>query len=189
MKLIQRFASTRTTRMPALWGYPRHLMIIHTIESYWIPSQKRQSQSCKFKEFSKISNFLILLETLHATHILKLLDNICKYKMDPMSIVEDTERTRFCPQTDRRSRWNQYNPLSTLLKRVGGIMRQPYWFRRREELGDGEWHPLSSVISVNLITTHIQHLFLSPLVYALKVCLLSNCPFPFVPHNPDINTT
>ena len=26
-----------------------------------------------------------------------------KYEMDPMSIVEDTERTRFCPQTDRRT--------------------------------------------------------------------------------------
>ena len=38
-------------------------------------------------------------------------------KMDPMSIVEDTERTRFCPQTDRRTRWYQYTPLSTSLKR------------------------------------------------------------------------
>ena len=28
---------------------------------------------------------------------------MCKYEMDPMSIVEDTERTRFCPQTDRRT--------------------------------------------------------------------------------------
>ena len=26
---------------------------------------------------------------------------MCKYEMDPMSIVEDTERTRFCPQTDK----------------------------------------------------------------------------------------
>ena len=42
---------------------------------------------------------------------------MCKYEMDPMSIVEDTERTRFCPQTDRRTRWNQYTPLSTSLKR------------------------------------------------------------------------
>ena len=34
-----------------------------------------------------------------------------------MSIVEDRELTRFCPQTDRRTRWYQYTPLSTLLKR------------------------------------------------------------------------
>ena len=26
---------------------------------------------------------------------------MCKYEMDPTSIVEDTERTRFCPQTDK----------------------------------------------------------------------------------------
>ena len=26
---------------------------------------------------------------------------MCKYEMDPMSILEDTEQTRFCPQTDR----------------------------------------------------------------------------------------
>ena len=53
-------------------------MITHTIESYWISKR-----------------------ALHATHLLKLLDKMCKYEMDPMSIVEDTERTRFCPQTDR----------------------------------------------------------------------------------------
>ena len=25
---------------------------------------------------------------------------MCKYEMDPVSIVEDTERTPFCPQMD-----------------------------------------------------------------------------------------
>ena len=28
---------------------------------------------------------------------------MCKYEMDPASIVEDTERTRFVQQTDRRT--------------------------------------------------------------------------------------
>ena len=37
---------------------------------------------------------------LHAIHLLKLLDKMCKYEMDPTSIVEDTEWTQFCPQTD-----------------------------------------------------------------------------------------
>ena len=37
------------------------------------------------------------------THLLKLLDKMCKYEMDPMSIVENTEQTRFCPQTERRT--------------------------------------------------------------------------------------
>ena len=39
------------TRTPAFWGYPCRLMITHTIESYWIPSQ-----IYKFKKFAKISN-------------------------------------------------------------------------------------------------------------------------------------
>ena len=81
---------TRTTRTPAFWGYPRRLMITHSIESYWIPSQKKTK-----------SIFLILKQTLHATHLLKLLEKMCKYELDPTSIVEDTERTPFCPQTDR----------------------------------------------------------------------------------------
>ena len=34
-------SATRTTRMPAFWGYPRHPMITHTIDSYWIPSQNK----------------------------------------------------------------------------------------------------------------------------------------------------
>ena len=76
----------------------RRLMITHTIESYWIPSQ-----SNKFKEFDKITNFWILKQTLHTVHLLKLLEKMCKYEMDPTSIVEDTKRTRFCPQTDRRT--------------------------------------------------------------------------------------
>ena len=35
------------------------------------------------------------------THLLKLLDKVYEYEMDLVSIVEDTERTRFCPQMDR----------------------------------------------------------------------------------------
>ena len=34
---------------------------------------------------------------------MKLRDKMCKYEMDPMSIVEETEGTRFCPQMDRRT--------------------------------------------------------------------------------------
>ena len=41
-------------------------------------------------------------KTRHATHLLKLVDKICKYAMDPSGIVEDTERTRFGLQTDGR---------------------------------------------------------------------------------------
>ena len=36
-------------------------------------------------------------------HPLKLLDKICKYEMDLVSIVEDTEQEWFCPQMDTRT--------------------------------------------------------------------------------------
>ena len=38
--------------MPAFWGYPRRLMITHTIEV-----KRKQSQTYKFKEFAKILKF------------------------------------------------------------------------------------------------------------------------------------
>ena len=61
----------------------------------------RQSERWNFKEIVKNSNFRICHKTQHATHILKLVDKICKYEMDAASIVDDTQRARFCPQTDR----------------------------------------------------------------------------------------
>ena len=65
-------------------------MIIHYIESHLDPKSNEDKVSYKFTEFAKISNFEILKQTLH---LLKLLDKMCKYEMDPTSIVEDTERT------------------------------------------------------------------------------------------------
>ena len=65
--------------------------------------KRRQCQSYKFKEFAKISNFQILKQNFYVAHLLKLLDKMCKYEMDPKGIVEDTERTRFCPLTDGRT--------------------------------------------------------------------------------------
>ena len=74
-------------------------MITQTIVSYRIPSQKTKSKY-NFKTFVKNSNFGILAKNLNATHLLKLLDKMYKYEMDPVSIVEDTEWTLFCPQMD-----------------------------------------------------------------------------------------
>ena len=90
--------------MPAFWGFP---LQPHEYPILWLhvgsQIKTRQSQSYKFKEFDKILNFWNLKNTLHATHLLKLLDKIRKYEIDLASIVEDTERTRFCPQMDRRT--------------------------------------------------------------------------------------
>ena len=75
---------TRTTRTPSFWGLPYHWVILD-------PKSKEDKV--------KVTN----LKNSPKFHLLKLLDKMCKYEMDPMSIVEDTERTRFCPQTDRQT--------------------------------------------------------------------------------------
>ena len=65
-------------------------MITHITGSYQIPSQnKTKSKLQILKELPKI--FKILLETLHATHLLKLLDKMYKYEMDPTRTVGATE--------------------------------------------------------------------------------------------------
>ena len=82
-------------------------MITHTTDSYRIKSHyNTKSQLRTLKKLPKIQ----ILEfwkkkkkKLDATHPLKLLDMMCKYEMDPASIVEDTEQTRFCPQMDGRT--------------------------------------------------------------------------------------
>ena len=71
----------------------------------------------------KVTNFE-KLPKLHATHLLKLLDNMCKYEMDPMSIIEDTERTRFGPQTDRRTDGQGDTSIPPInFVEAGGIMK------------------------------------------------------------------
>ena len=70
----------------------------------------RQSQGYKFKEIDKNLNFGFFHTTQHARHLLKLVDEMCKYEMDLASIVEDTEQTWFCPQTDGRMDGWTYSP-------------------------------------------------------------------------------
>ena len=60
------------------------------------------------------------------TYIGKLLDDMCKYEMDPACIVEDAEQTRSCPQMDRRAdgrgETSIPSPLSTSFKWVQIIL-------------------------------------------------------------------
>ena len=72
-----------------------------------------------------MSKIQILQETLHAAHLLKLLNRMYEYEMDPTRTVGTTEwlldgRTdgRIYRQTDIRTEWNQY-PQTTSL--CGGI--------------------------------------------------------------------
>ena len=86
---------TRTTRTPAFWGYPPPP---HDYPLYWVKlDPKWKEDKVKVTNLKNSPKF----QTLHVTHLLKLLDKMCKYEMDPTSIVEDTEQTPFCPQTDK----------------------------------------------------------------------------------------
>ena len=63
----------------------------------WITSMGNQSY--KFKKIAKISNFEILQQTLHVTHLMKFLYKMYKYEMDPTRTVEATVRTRDAGRT------------------------------------------------------------------------------------------
>ena len=68
------------------------ILVIHNFTSD--PKSKQDKVKVRnFKKLPKILNFDILQETLHATHLLKLLDKMYKYEMDPTRTVGVTERT------------------------------------------------------------------------------------------------
>ena len=75
-------------------------MITHAIDSYWISSQNKAKPFTFFLKNAKNYNSRILQQTLQTTHRLKLLDKMYEYKMDPTSLFEDKEQTRFRPGTD-----------------------------------------------------------------------------------------
>ena len=79
-------------------------------DSHQIPSQKKAKLI-----FFKLPKNQILQETLQATHLLKLLDKMYKYEMDPLRTVGATERTRGAGRTDG---WSETNiPPTTSLCR------------------------------------------------------------------------
>ena len=125
---------TRTTRTQAFWDTAQSPMITLTSGSHQIPSQNKTKS--KLQMLKKLPKIQILLSTLHTTHLLKLLDKMYKYEMDPTRIVGATERTWDAGQTDGRTdgrvdgrtdgrtdgwrEWNQYNPQQ--LRCVWGII-------------------------------------------------------------------
>ena len=68
--------------------------------------------------------FEILQETLQATQLLKLLDKMCKYEMDPTKTICATEPARGAGRTDGRTdgqtdgwrEWNQYTPNNFVVR-------------------------------------------------------------------------
>ena len=79
-------------------------MITHTIDQFISDPNSKQDKvkATNLKNLPKL-RFFFKRKTSQATHLLKLLDKMCKYEMDPASIVEDTERAGFCPQADRQT--------------------------------------------------------------------------------------
>ena len=92
-----------TTILPEFWDTPRRPMITHSSVIH-IRSQvkTRQSPSYKFQKIAKNLYFEIMQQTLHLTHLLKLLDKMYKYEMDPTRTVGATERTRDVGRTDKQ---------------------------------------------------------------------------------------
>ena len=79
---------------------PRRPMITHTIDSYQIPSQNKTKWKLRIWKFAQNSNFIILQKIItRHTFWSCLVRCVNLLEMDLASIVEVTERTRFCPQT------------------------------------------------------------------------------------------
>ena len=80
--------TTRTTRTPAFWGYPPPP---HDYPYYWfILNPKSKQDKVKITIWRICPNFKLFnfdKKTLHTTQLLKLLDKMCKYIMDPAGSI------------------------------------------------------------------------------------------------------
>ena len=105
------------TRTPAFWGYPRYPMITHSIDSYWIPRQtKTKSKLQIFKNLPKLQ-FLKYYNELCTWHTFwSCLIRCVNMKWIQLVLKIQSGHYSVHRWTDRRTRWNQYTPLSTLLK-------------------------------------------------------------------------
>ena len=95
--------------LDTLPGWPKKL---HLNRPAQCAGQKQDK--VKVTNFKKLPKIQILQETLHATHLLKLLDKMYKYEMDPTRTVGTTERTRDAGRKDgqtdgRTDGWSETN--------------------------------------------------------------------------------
>ena len=91
LEQLERLCSGDTPATPWL-----PILVIHIRSQVKI----RQSQSNKFIKIAKNSNYEILHRTLHRRHLLKLLDKMYEYEMDPTRTAGATERTRDAGRMD-----------------------------------------------------------------------------------------
>ena len=80
-------------------------LIIHNIDQPILDLKSKQDKvkGSNLKNLPKLQNFEFWKKIIHDTPF--EVDKMCKYEMEPVSIVEDTGRTvtRFCPQMDRQT--------------------------------------------------------------------------------------
>ena len=103
-------------------------MIIDTSDSHQIPSENKTKSKLQIvKKIAKNTNFEIVQEISHATHLLKLLDKMYKYEMDPTKTMGTTERTRDAGRTDGRTDGVKpvYPPTTSLYN--DGIFWVDHW--------------------------------------------------------------
>ena len=93
-------------------------LITHTSDSHHIPSQNKTKSKLHIKKIGKNRNLVILQETLHTTHLLKLLGKMYKYEMDPTRTVGATEQICDVGRMDGRTEWNQYTPNNFVVRGV-----------------------------------------------------------------------
>ena len=112
-KLYLRANETRTTRMPAFWGYPAASWLPILLSYIGAQVKRRLSQSYIFKEMFEFWNkhytrhtfWSCLIRCANMKWIQQILLKIQSW--------QDSVQKR----TDGRTKWNQYTPLSTSLKR------------------------------------------------------------------------
>ena len=80
-------SQTRTTRMPMFWGYP---LPPHDFPYHWVILDPKSKDKVKVTNLKNLPKFQIFefwnkLYTRHTFRLMKLLDRLCKYEMDPTS--------------------------------------------------------------------------------------------------------
>ena len=135
--------------------------------------KKRQSQSYKLQKIAKNLNFTILHRISHATHLLKLLDKMYKYEMDPTIIVGATEPKpdagRTDGQMDGRMEWNQYTPQQLCITRqIWGIWKlRPAYSPETPNLGQKRWCFVPCDLEIWWMTLKNNR---APLLCCFKLC-------------------
>ena len=150
---LEQLECLRSEIPPPPHDYPYALLVIH------IRSQvkSKQSQSYKFKK--KRPKIQILQQTLHATYLVKLIDKMCKYEMDPTKTVGATEWTQDAARTDGRTdgqtdRWMDgvkpiYPPTTSLCRGIIRTLSQTGTKALQEsmltKISHAVWHHQTSV--------------------------------------------